>query len=414
MKKILLLFIGFICLSSVDTPKTLYQYISLFIFLILFWFKTGFGILNLPYGKFSPKYLPLIVIAVWSYGLIIALINGNDQAGILRNFAGMIFYITFYPFLYIKPSQKDLINFLVKVSFLYSTISISKAIYALSLGTYREFNELGFTSLRFYNSIGIGIIFVPISMILFSFLLDNSNLEKDIIVGFFGNSFLSKAFTFITCTSVVILSGSKGYYFSYLFLIFIGMFLTIFKIFLTRKIKIGAFLLILLFGLISTYLIEDIIYIFSTVLRIEFDPNLSVRSIQGQKLAEEFTFLGKGLGASLKSGYSRDFLGYGFELSYHNLIHKFGAFSSLLFLNFAFPVLIALQNLFNNRKILLSSSVIGLMLYLISALGNPLIFAPISSLFNVISLYLITLSQEKIEKKAFDLDSKFTKNGTIN
>ena len=140
------------------------------------------------------------------------------------------------------------------------------------------------------------------------------------------------------------------------------------------------------------------IYIFSTVLRIEFDPNLSPRSIQGQKLAEEFTLLGKGLGATLESGYSRDILGYGFELSFHNLIHKFGALSSLLFLNFGFPVIISLQNLFNNKKILVSSSVMGLMLYLISSFGNPLIFAPISSLFNVIALYLITFSEENIEK----------------
>ena len=48
----------------------------------------------------------------------------------------------------------------------------------------------------------------------------------------------------------------------------------------------------------------------------------NIRTERASFLIREFSPFGNGLGSSLESGYARDNTGYGFELTYLNIIHK--------------------------------------------------------------------------------------------
>src|SRR5690606_3660100 len=41
-------------------------------------------------------WIPILFLFVWAYGVIMGLINGNDIGYIVRNFAGMVFYLAYY------------------------------------------------------------------------------------------------------------------------------------------------------------------------------------------------------------------------------------------------------------------------------------------------------------------------------
>ena len=112
------------------------------------------------------------------------------------------------------------------------------------------------------------------------------------------------------------------------------------------------------------------------------------RVIQAQALINDFTFFGKGLGG-IVPGYSRDLLGYGFELSFHNIIHKFGIISIFMFASFLAPIFYSVQKIIYKSSSLYSYLPLVFMLYLFPASGNPTIFAPVSVILHCVALYLI-------------------------
>ena len=133
---------------------------------------------------------------------------------------------------------------------------------------------------------------------------------------------------------------------------------------------------------------ENIIYFSSIVYDIEMMPE-HPRNIQKLKLIEDFNILGRGLGSGLSSGYSRDDLDYGFELSFHNIIHKFGIFSIFPLATIFLPLFAAASNIMHGRDFIINVSAFSLMLYIIPGYGNPIIFSPINVILNCVALYLV-------------------------
>ena len=115
----------------------------------------------------------------------------------------------------------------------------------------------------------------------------------------------------------------------------------------------------------------------------------SLRATQSGYLIKEFSVLGAGLGTPLQSGYVRDQTGYGFELTYLNIIHKLGLFSVALF-GYYFATLALLFYRIFHRKFLLGSFLsLGLMGYLIVGAGNPLLLSAAAVALHSLAVYIL-------------------------
>ncbi|MNP29767.1 hypothetical protein D3C76_1228050 [compost metagenome] len=159
-----------------------------------------------------------------------------------------------------------------------------------------------------------------------------------------------------------------------------------------RSLTIGKNLLVLTFLvlivgvllLLFTDVYNVILFSFSSG-----EGSNSIRNEQFGYLVSEWSFSGAGLGSSLVSGYQRDETGYGFELTYINLINKLGLLSIPLFLSYASTVFFGFKFFFFDGKRVTGAWVLGLMAFLIPGAGNPLLLAPVFVFMHFIAIILI-------------------------
>ena len=85
---------------------------------------------------------------------------------------------------------------------------------------------------------------------------------------------------------------------------------------------------------------------------------------------------------------------YGFEISYLNLIHKFGFFSIFLFIGYAICIVLPINRIFKNVNKNVNYLVIGLMSFLFPALGNPMLFSASSCMMHCIAMYFLRDEEE--------------------
>ena len=100
------------------------------------------------------------------------------------------------------------------------------------------------------------------------------------------------------------------------------------------------------------------------------------------------------MGSHLNYGYgTRLFDSYGLEISYLNLIDKFGIFGFLLIFVFLYtfikPIIMIKRGQGNTFFNLMA---IGLQGYLFVAMGNPVIFAPYNVVLHVFAILLLSYS----------------------
>jgi len=114
------------------------------------------------------------------------------------------------------------------------------------------------------------------------------------------------------------------------------------------------------------------------------DVGNSVRLDQLNYLVNDLTLLGHGAGALIKN-YR---YGYSVELVYVNVIHKYGLMSVFIFLGFALTFI----KLFITFKtsVFLTAILFSFMMYVVPALGNAILFAPLSVFLHVTVLYTIS------------------------
>ena len=119
------------------------------------------------------------------------------------------------------------------------------------------------------------------------------------------------------------------------------------------------------------------------------EQSRTVRRVLNAAIVHDLTLSGKGLGAPLAAGNTREPEGYGFEQSYLNVIHKFGLFALPIFAAYA---LIAWRIVSAARSQRLrifgwaASAVFGAW---ILAAGNPTLMGPISVSLQAVVLYLL-------------------------
>jgi hypothetical protein len=115
----------------------------------------------------------------------------------------------------------------------------------------------------------------------------------------------------------------------------------------------------------------------------------AIRSAQFDYLTSEFTFFGNGLGATLRSGYQRDDTGYGFELTYLNLIHKLGIWSAFLFGAYSLTLFLAIVRLWRGVQVIPAAFVVGSMGFLVVGAANPLLLSPTAVTLHSVAIFVL-------------------------
>lgn len=357
-------------------PSRLVLYISLVI-LILTAFANG----RYPKSNLKIDFVPLLFSLCWLYGFFLGIIKNNNFESVLSNFFGMSLYFAYYALCSLKFSMENILQ-LVRVSAFVNCLLFYIAAFSFLTGGGIYGDTLGedlngqMAGFRLYWSMGMLIVIGQLCLYFSKYV---GGLKLKI------SEYLFSIFLFVS----VIGTFSKGF--------ILQLILSFFVIFLFSlggnnfndgKNKVIRFFLMVAGILIVFELLYVVGFIDSFLFSLDYEFGNGDRDEQRKFIVDEWTISGEGLGAVLKSGYSRDDMGYGFELNYENLIHKLGVVAVLPFSMYLYTLYKILQ-LKKNTEIF--GLVIGLMSYLLSAYGNPFLFSPLAVLLHVIVLYIIRI-----------------------
>jgi len=342
------------------------------------------GLATNRYYLFKSKidYVPLLFSLCWLYGVLLGFLRGNNSESIIANFFGMSLYIIYYSFCSLKFNIENILS-LIKISsivnciFFYISVFLYLSdgrIYGVTTGEDLDGQMAGF---RLYWSMGMLIVVGQMCLIFAKYV---AGLKIKI----------SEYILFLLMLVSVLGTFSKGFILQFIASCIVILFFSSGIDQLDGKIKFKRLTWLIIVLVLLFTMLYDLGFIDSFLFSIEYEAGSGSRDEQRRFIVNEWTFLGEGLGAVLKSGYSRDELGYGFELNYENLIHKIGVLSILPFSMYIYTIY-NLTGLKNNFEIF--GLGVGLMSYLISAYGNPFLFSPLAVILHVVVLYLIRISR---------------------
>lgn len=360
--------------STYSLSGTMVPYICvIFIFLISFFWRGIPKVYNLY------EAMPAVIVFSWVYGVFIGLAN-NPIFVVFSNFAGMSVYLIFYSIKISKINNTALLKILefsAKINIIYAIISISDSFFLgnsinNSIVDYSDVNAT-IGQFRLYWSVGIVLVIGYFTSVFAKYLTRHTLSKTEILWAMLALVAIFSTF-------------SKGFIAQLIFSIFFIAFGVLKREKLSRII--GRYLILFLLLFVVFFLIYDSNYVnaFNGALESEFVEGS--REEQRHFLINEFSFLGGGLGAPLKSGYSRDSLGYSFELNFENLIHKIGIFSMVVFFCYSATIFLIFKRYLKDGDANLFGLSLGLTFYLIPAYGNPILFAPTLVIVHCIVIFL--------------------------
>lgn len=330
--------------------------------------------------------LPLLSLAVWLYGILRGLLGGYPSAAVFSNFAGIVFYGVYYLLLLSRWGTQALLKYTFGMAVLFSLAMTYSMLGGAGLSLQLEqFEEIGLSAVRLGWSSSLSLALVVVA---FGYARLVDLLPSPDSTGIWRVGKGASLAAFVGASIPVLGTASKGFILAY------GMMLGVLT--LARfsrdirhlRIRRGILLVFLLACTAGVLYIDQIVAVVRVLILLEISAD-SVRSIQGAELINDFTWLGKGLGASLSSGYSRDALGYGFELTFHNIIHKFGILSLLHLPMLLLPAIWSAWGILHMRNLEINIAAFALMMFIVPGYGNPILHVPLNALLNCLALYLL-------------------------
>lgn len=363
--------------------NTIYDYV-IYYTLLFFVIIKAFIQKKIPLcGIIQYDLIPGIFIIVWFYGVLIGVSYGNEWIGIIRNFAGMTLYSMYYVLLCLKiPKER-----ILKIVFLAALFDILVAI-GMSITNYRAMMLRPLIAeqsnlLRLYYSSSLDVIYVLIASLMTVLLVRKGRLDVFPIT----NSRAANFGLLLLGIFSIILSLSKGFLLGLIFILIV-----IPTVIFIREFSLSRFIVKIAVYLVPIFFVAGMLYniglgdLVENIFASDEISNAS-RYEQIEKLQSDYSYWGKGLGAKLESGFERDAMGYGFEVSFHNLIHKIGIFSIILFFLYFYTFYRAIVNLYRGTAMVYGAAAIGSMCFLFPSAGNPSLFSPTAVVLHSIALY---------------------------
>lgn len=341
----------------------------------------------------STDLIPLLVLFTWTYGLFLGGISGNQISSVLSNFAGLSLYLFYFILLLRKENTSTILSqlcFLVIAQFVVTTVWIITAQTWINLDILAT---AGSSAFRVFWSSSSSLFMVTGSLSLLSTL--NFQVKKTIFTNIKApfSTIMTNPLTFAISSLFILGTGSKGFWLAYALICTYICILCFWWSFRRGQLNIRIVSLGFLVGLTLIINIDIFSAILGSIIKMETSGD-SIRSIQANAINAELSFWGKGLGAKLESGYFRDEAGYGFELTYHNMVHKFGIFSIILIATILYPVIYSAHQLLQEKNIMINVIILSLMTFIIPSYGNPILYAPLNTL--IVCYVLILIRMQKL------------------
>lgn len=382
---------------------------------------------NIKFNSKSLADLSIVFILVAFFtSLVTALLKGNDIIYIFRYSGGLLLLPLYFSLKsYFVNYHKLYLKVILRVFLLISVFSV---IYLLLSSFFGPFSNLtlfirsflgsgarsGYFDTRFYSLSTISATYPSGLLLMFNpkeYL--KITFPKSIKINKKSNFTLVRIGGLIIFLTATLLSFSTSTLIITL-IISLPFFYMIFKFFLRASSKVSKYYLNLTF-LILFILVILIIIFMSFSKNLYFDNIQTLFNLQKQLIGlsgdpridqinyifrdGNFTFFGRGLGSSFSGTEllrSAD-ASYGIEVSYINILDKFGFFS-ILFLPYLLYLFRQYSYCFSNKEkdeiYIYRVSFLYSNTYLILALGNPIIF---SLQLNFLSLIFLSLLSAKIE-----------------
>lgn len=328
----------------------------------------------------------ILILLTWIFGVLRGLSFNVPVEFVFRNFFGMVVYCVLPILMIFSISVKMVIEIISYASiFVMAFMLYTLIIFVLNSPNLEQIGSL--SELRSFYSSAAMVLFplfaISAASVFYRGWQKNTSNGNWITI-----SLSNKWGFFIILILIVLPSMSKGMVLSCLLLLF-----TAYLLGLASHMRHGfipryfiASVILIPIGLYFTpqFIFDVVFFTFSSE-----EVSNSIRSDQASYLIAEFSTFGQGLGSSLVSGYVRDDSGYGFELNYLNLIHKFGIFSLPIFMSYFFTVGIAFYRIWRRKFLFESYIALGLMGFLVVGAGNPILLSSISVTLHTFAIYIL-------------------------
>lgn len=329
-------------------------------------------------------YIIVSFLFVWFYGLILGLFNLNKVNYIVANFAGMVLYVTYFMLTNtLKINKNKFITILFNISLFNIVCSLLYTIYVF-LTNENILNSLMTTGqIRFFYFQNMATYYILLAYTYLNLFLPKKYNDSKMSLP---KLYISSNIVLFSLSIVVILlSASKGFMLGIVFFLLFSS-LLMFKTYFYSKIVNKKMLYLLIMFLIACLMLIYFNYdkLFLMIFSNE-DVGNQVRYIQFELLFNDLSFFGKGLGGEVLGNTTGNT--YGFELSYLNIIHKFGFISLIIFSIYLYTFYLIWKK-FNSNP-LYSILALSCMCYLLPSIGNPILFSPINVSLHVSALYLL-------------------------
>ncbi|MCC7572290.1 MAG: hypothetical protein KO464_02760 [Candidatus Methanofastidiosum sp.] len=391
-KNLIFYFILFLILAI---PLTNNQYFYYYAFILLFFMALFYtnSYKSLKYVQNADrqnskewiiKYYPAVLLCTWWFGIIVGLLRGNQIENIVQNFAGTLCYLLYYVFLYKKIDKDAIISSIIKASVLATLFTACAYLLTIANNAFWPFSNVTYN----VHTKSVITSVEPLAFILLTtsiwgiFVLNNSIWKK-----------LTLSILFLLASWVLLATNNMGgYKLGYVIVLGISIYYALF--FNAGYSKTAKLLGTLCFiAAIATIIILDftssqsIANIFSLN-----DAGNEKRYYQINIVFDRFKILGNGIGAVYEySILGKTYSGYGIEVSYLNIIDKYGILSAGILYVFAKTLIIPMRYLGKtNENGLRNMLAIGSCGYFFVAIGNPILFSAYNVILHCIVLYLLT------------------------
>jgi len=245
----------------------------------------------------------------------------------------------------------------------------------------------------YYNHTFIPIVsFLCVATI--SYIFGNQYIANK-TSNYFNKKWKSKLFI-STALIVLVFYGSKAVYGALLINVF---FISLLFACTNKKLWpiIKLCTLFVIFAVIINYMFAyNILDVVKSQIIIETE---GARGIQASAILNDMSVFGSGLGGVLSSGFARDALGYGFELSFYSVLHKYGILSFLIFLPYLYMAIYSIYGvLYMSDKIVYLIALSMTISILIWSYGNPVLFHPIVIFYTFLVLLLLSRANKNFAR----------------
>lgn len=385
LRKIFYLTIFFFFSTNFDSHIYYALFAIVVILIIIYYFKKK----KIPIPTIEDK-IAVSFIFVWIYGVVVGVLRGNQINYVVANFAGMACYLSYFCMVYLNCKLSSLTKILLYGGLFLSVYSVLR-MYSFLWGINIPFinADIGISStgqLRVYF-ITMSVAYALMGGALYAFLVPSTN--RSLLPIGLNNKLVSFLLLGLTIVVFFIISSSKGFLLGGMIILFMIPLALYIKKLLRGRMNKNIFIVLLIICILFIVLIYSGYFSIIEMLFDSDDIANRDRYDQLSYLINDCTLIGKGLGAVVPGIVRSEEGPYGFELTYINLVHKFGIVSIVLFINWLYMFIVLFRFIVKRKQTFYAVIALASLGYMFPSIGNPLLMHPSMVMLNCMSLYFI-------------------------